>query len=51
MSEFFGRFIYEILNVDENSKKEFEKLDKFDGGFQVAAEVLCPGLFSLNNPD
>lgn len=38
MDEFFERFIIGILNVDENSKKELEKLDTVDG-FQVAAEV------------
>jgi len=38
MEEFIGRFILGILNVDENSKKELEKLDTLDG-FQVAAEV------------
>ena len=38
LSEFYGRFILGVLNVDENSKKELEKLDTVDG-FQVAAEV------------
>ena len=37
-SEFFERFVFEILNVDENSKKELEKLDTVDG-FQVGAEI------------
>lgn len=37
-SEFFERFVFGILNVDENSKKELEKLDTVDG-FQVAAEI------------
>ncbi|MGB2763185.1 MAG: hypothetical protein WBC20_02105 [Candidatus Aminicenantaceae bacterium] len=38
LSEFFGKFILGIINVDENSIKELEKLDKMDG-FQVAAEI------------
>jgi len=37
-SDFFERFVFGILNVDENSKKELEKLDTVDG-FQVAVEV------------
>lgn len=44
MSEFFKRFIFGILNIDENSKKELEKLDTVEG-FQVAAEVTL-NLFS-----
>ena len=37
-SEFFERFVFGILNVDENSKKELEKLGTVDG-FQVGTEV------------
>ena len=37
-SEFFERFVFGMLNVDENSKKELEKLDTVDG-FQVGTEV------------
>ncbi|MFB0519337.1 MAG: hypothetical protein ACETWC_08660 [Acidobacteriota bacterium] len=37
-SEFFERFVFGILNVDDNSKKELEKLDTVDG-FQVSTEV------------
>jgi len=39
IEEVFERFIYGILDVDENSKKEFEKLDKIEG-FKVATEVV-----------
>jgi hypothetical protein len=38
MGEFYGKFVMELLNVDENSKKELEKMDKIEG-FQIAAEV------------
>jgi len=38
MSEFYGRLVLGILNVEESSKKELEKLDTVIG-FQVAAEV------------
>jgi hypothetical protein len=38
MDEFFSRYILGLANIDENSKKELEKLEKTDG-FQVAAEV------------
>jgi len=37
-SEFFERFVFGILNVDDNSKKELEKLDTVKG-FQVSTEV------------
>ncbi len=38
MSEFYGKFIMGVLDIEENSKKELEKLDKVDG-FHVASEV------------
>ena len=38
MEEFFVKYILGMLDIDENSKKELEKLDTVDG-FQVAAEV------------
>jgi hypothetical protein len=38
MEEFFVKYILGMLNIDENSKKELEKLDTVDG-FQVAAEA------------
>jgi hypothetical protein len=38
MDEFFLKYIVGMLNIDENSKKELNKLDTVDG-FQVAAEV------------
>ena len=38
MGEFYGNFVMKLLNVDENSKKELEKMDKIEG-FQIAAEV------------
>lgn len=38
MGEFYGKFVMELLNVDENSRKELEKMDKIEG-FQIAAEV------------
>ena len=38
MGEFYGKFVMELLNVDENSKKELEKMDKIEG-FQIAAEI------------
>ena len=39
MDEFFVRYILGMVNIDENSKKELEKLDTIDG-FQVASEVI-----------
>lgn len=39
LDEFFGQFITEILNVDKDSEKEFEKLDKIEG-FPVGSEVV-----------
>ena len=38
MGELFIKSIMGILNVDENSKKEMDKLETIDG-FQIAAEV------------
>lgn len=38
ISEFYERFVFRVLNVDENSKKELKKMDKIEG-FQVASEV------------
>ena len=38
IDEFFERYILGIVNIDEDSKKEMEKLEKFDG-FQIAAEA------------
>jgi hypothetical protein len=38
MEEFFVKYILGMLNIDENSKKEMEKMDTVEG-FQVAAEV------------
>ncbi len=38
MGEFYGTVIFRVLNVDENSRKEMEKMDKIEG-FQIAAEV------------
>jgi hypothetical protein len=38
MGEFYGRILFRVLNVDENSRKEIEKMDKIEG-FQIAAEV------------
>ena len=38
ITEFYDRFVLRVLNVDEDSKKELEKLDKAEG-FQVASEV------------
>lgn len=38
MGEFYGKFVFRVLNVDESSKKELEKMDKIEG-FQIAAEV------------
>jgi len=38
MGEFFIKSILGILNIDENSKKELDKLEAVDG-FQIAAEV------------
>lgn len=38
MDEFFERYILGMVNIDEDSRKELEKLDTVDG-FQVAAEV------------
>jgi len=38
MGEFYGNFVMKLLNVDENSRKELEKMDKIEG-FQIAAEV------------
>jgi len=39
MDEFMGQFITGILNVDIDSEKEFEKLDKIEG-FPVGSEVV-----------
>jgi hypothetical protein len=39
MDEFMGQFITGILNVDIDSEKEFEKLDKIEG-FSVGSEVV-----------
>jgi len=36
--EFFVNFILEIINIDEESRKELEKMEVVDG-FQVAAEI------------
>ena len=38
MGEFFIKSIIGMLNIDENSQKEIEKLETVDG-FQIAAEV------------
>lgn len=38
MEEFFVKYILGMLDIDENSKKELEKLDTVKG-FQIAAEV------------
>ncbi|NIM57320.1 MAG: hypothetical protein GTO16_00040 [Candidatus Aminicenantes bacterium] len=38
ISEFYEKFVFRVLNVDENSKKELEKMDKIEG-FHVASEV------------
>jgi hypothetical protein len=38
MDEFFERYILGMVNIDEDSKKEMEKLEKVDG-FQVAVEA------------
>ncbi len=39
ITEFYERFVFRVLNVDENSKKELEKMDKIEG-FHVASEVI-----------
>ncbi|NIO49748.1 MAG: hypothetical protein GTN73_09995 [Candidatus Aminicenantes bacterium] len=39
ISEFYERFVFRVLNVDENSKKEIKKMDKIEG-FHVASEVI-----------
>lgn len=39
ISEFFAKVVLGIIDIDENSKKELEKLDTVDG-FQVAGEVI-----------
>ena len=38
ISEFYEKFVFKVLNVDENSQKELEKMNKIEG-FQVASEV------------
>lgn len=38
MSELYERFFLGILNLDEKSKKEFDKLNKVDG-FEIASKV------------
>jgi len=38
ISDFYDRFVFRVLNVDENSKKELEKMNKIEG-FHVANEV------------
>jgi hypothetical protein len=38
ISEFYEKFVFRVLDVDENSKKELEKMNKIEG-FQVASEV------------
>ncbi len=38
MGEFFVKSIFGTLNIDENSRKEMEKMEAIDG-FQIAAEV------------
>lgn len=38
IDEFFDRYILRMVNIDEDSKKEMEKLEKFDG-FQIATEA------------
>jgi hypothetical protein len=38
MGEFYGNFVMKLLNVDEDSRKELEKMDKIEG-FQISAEV------------
>jgi len=38
VGEFYERVVFRVLNVDENSKKELEKMNKMEG-FQVASEV------------
>lgn len=39
INEFYERFVFRVLNVDEDSKKEIKKMDKIEG-FQVASEVI-----------
>jgi hypothetical protein len=39
INEFYERFVFRVLNVDENSKKEIKKMDKIEG-FHVASEVI-----------
>ena len=39
VDEFIGQFVTEILNVDKDTQKEFEKLDKIEG-FPVVSEVI-----------
>jgi hypothetical protein len=43
MDEFFVKYILGMVNIDDNSKKELEKLDTVDG-FQVAADLTI-GIF------
>ena len=39
INEFYERFVFRVLNVDENSKKGLEKMHKIEG-FHVASEVI-----------
>jgi hypothetical protein len=39
ISEFYERVVFRVVNVDEDSKKELEKMDRIEG-FQVASEVI-----------
>jgi hypothetical protein len=38
MDEFYPKYILGMLNIEENSKKEMEKMEKVEG-FQIAAEI------------
>jgi hypothetical protein len=39
ITEFYERVVFRIVNVDEDSKKELEKMNRIEG-FQVASEVI-----------
>jgi len=39
ITEFYERFVFRVLNVDEDSKKELKKMDKIEG-LHVASEVI-----------
>jgi len=38
INEFYEKFVFRVLDVDENSKKELEKMHKIEG-FHIASEV------------